>query len=129
MFISFTEMSSGKITSDDLKDAHQYCKNILKEYNDQQRRFNTRYNIEHEDTDDIQEIYSIEELKRKKNKLEELNILWTTHYDSSHTYSKYENKIIRARQLVLTLRINRIQAWLQNLSSENFEYAYITNIE
>ena len=122
-------MSSGRITSDDIIDAHQYCKNILKEHNQQQQRFKKRYNIKHEDIDDIQEIYSIEELKSKKNKLEELNILWTTHYDSSHSNSKFQNKIIRARQLVLTLRINRIQAWLQNLSSENFEYAYIKNFE
>ena len=120
-------MNIKRITPDDINEANQYCKAILKEYNYQQKRFNSRFDIVHEDIDDIQEIYSVDELKSKKNQLEKLILLWKSNYTTSYYRCNIER--IRARQFVLTLRINRIQAWLHNLNSENFEYAYITNIE
>ena len=119
-------MNIKRITPDDFNEANQYCKELLREYNYQQKRLNMRFDIVHEDIDDIQEIYSVDELKSKKKQLEKLLLLWKSHYNSS--YSRCNIEIIRARQFVLTLRINRIQAWLNNLNSENFEYAYITNI-
>lgn len=119
-----------RITEDDIKNAYLFCENVLKKYNIQKKRFHLKY-FHDDEEDDFQEIRDItsiktkEELLSQKEKLQELYRIWQENYNSISLNSK--NIQNGAIQLILTIKMNRIRAWLENIESNNFENAYFSD--